>query len=149
MRVSITCTPAFSRRSCTSTFSFSAKFGLGKEKVKKPFVPAPDMRNMKVLVVDDNATSRNILQDMLQSFSFDVTLAASGKDGLNEIERADKDKPFELVIMDWKSDFKQSIPRSIGENRVATQVIFSLTVSRGIRHFGREKLKDVFADIGP
>jgi CheY-like chemotaxis protein len=42
------------------------------------------------------------LQDILESFSFEVTLAASGEDGLEEIERADKDKPFELVIMDWK-----------------------------------------------
>ena len=85
-----------------STFSFTADFGLGKETVKKRFVSPPDIRGLKVLVVDDNATSRQIFQDILESFSFDVFLAASGKDALEEIERADKDKPFELVIMDWK-----------------------------------------------
>jgi CheY-like chemotaxis protein len=85
-----------------TTFSFTANFGLGKQKVKKRLVPSSDLRGMKVLVVDDNATSRNILQDMLKSFSFEVTLAASGEDGLEEIERADKDKPFECVLMDWK-----------------------------------------------
>ena len=85
-----------------STFSFTADFGLGKETVKKRFVPSPDIRGLKVLVVDDNATSRQIFQDILESFSFEVFLAASGKDALEEIERADKDKPFELVIMDWK-----------------------------------------------
>jgi CheY-like chemotaxis protein/HPt (histidine-containing phosphotransfer) domain-containing protein len=57
---------------------------------------------MKVLVVDDNATSRSILQEMLESFSFEVSLAASGKEGITELEAASKDKPFELVIMDWK-----------------------------------------------
>jgi CheY-like chemotaxis protein len=57
---------------------------------------------LKVLAVDDNATSRQILQDILESFSFEVNLAASGEDALEEIERADKDQPFELVIMDWK-----------------------------------------------
>ena len=85
-----------------STFSFTATFGLGKEKARERFKPAPDLRNMKVLAVDDNATSREILQDMLDSFSFDVTLAASAKEGLAELENAPPDRPFELVIMDWK-----------------------------------------------
>ena len=57
---------------------------------------------MKALVVDDNATSRGILQEMLKSFSFEVTLAASGQEGLMELEKASESQPFELVIMDWK-----------------------------------------------
>jgi CheY-like chemotaxis protein len=36
------------------------------------------------------------------SFSFDVALAASGAEGITEIENAAGEKPFELVIMDWK-----------------------------------------------
>ena len=66
-----------------STFSFTANFGLGKEKAKKRFKPSRDLRGMKVLVVDDNSTSRGILQEMLESFSFEVTLAASGAGGIN------------------------------------------------------------------
>jgi CheY-like chemotaxis protein/anti-sigma regulatory factor (Ser/Thr protein kinase) len=85
-----------------STFSFTADFDLGREKAKKRFRPSPDLRGMKVLVVDDNATARQILQEMLESFSFEVTLAASGEEGLEEIEKAAEGKPFELVIMDWK-----------------------------------------------
>jgi signal transduction histidine kinase/CheY-like chemotaxis protein len=85
-----------------STFSFTANFGLGKEKAKKHHMPASEMRGMKVLVVDDNATSRDILQEMLQSFTFEVTVTASGAEGITELERAREDKPFELVIMDWK-----------------------------------------------
>jgi PAS domain S-box-containing protein len=83
-----------------STFSFTANFGLGKEKVKKRFKPSQDQRGMKVLVVDDNATSRDILHEMLESFSFEVSMAASGPEGITEHESAEKDKPFELVIMD-------------------------------------------------
>ncbi len=74
-----------------STFSFTANFGLGKEKAKKRFKPSQDLRGMKVLVVDDNATSRGIFQEMLESFSFEVTLAASGQEGLTELEKASKD----------------------------------------------------------
>ena len=85
-----------------STFSFTAEFGLGKEKAQKLFKPPPDLRGMQVLVVDDSATSRSILQEMLESFSFEVSLASSGEEGITELEAASKDKPFELVIMDWK-----------------------------------------------
>ena len=85
-----------------STFSFTADFGLGKEKAKKRFKPASELRGMKVLVVDDNATSRVILQEMLESFSFEVSLAASGKEGIAELENAKEGELFELVIMDWK-----------------------------------------------
>ena len=85
-----------------STFSFTANFGLGKDKAKKRFRPSQDLRGMKVLVVDDNATSRDIFQEMLESFSFEVTLAATAEEGLAELENASDSQPFELVIMDWK-----------------------------------------------
>ena len=85
-----------------STFNFTATFGLGQDSPKKQYTPSPDLQNMKVLVVDDNVTSREILQGILESFSFMVTLAASGEEGISELENAVKNKPFELVIMDWK-----------------------------------------------
>ncbi|CAB1079971.1 hypothetical protein D1AOALGA4SA_7668 [Olavius algarvensis Delta 1 endosymbiont] len=85
-----------------STFSFTAKFGLGKEKARERYQPSADLRGMKVLVVDGNATARDIFQDMLESFTFDVTLAASGQEGLAELEKASQIQPFELVVMDWK-----------------------------------------------
>ena len=85
-----------------TTFYFTAVFSIGEGKTKKVSLPAMDMRGMRVLVVDDNATSRRILRDLLESFSFKVSLAVSGEEGIDEIARADKDSPFELVIMDWK-----------------------------------------------
>jgi CheY-like chemotaxis protein len=85
-----------------STFIFTAIFGLGKEKAKKRFKPASELQGMKVLVVDDNVASRQILEKLLESFSFEVTLAASGEEGLAELENAGKDQPYDLVIMDWK-----------------------------------------------
>ena len=85
-----------------STFSFTANFGLGKERAIKQYKPASELRGMKVLVVDDNATSRSIFQEMLESFTFDVTVAASGPEGITELENAEGKKPFELVVMDWK-----------------------------------------------
>ncbi len=85
-----------------TAFIFTVRLGLGKETVKKRFTVAADLRGMKVLVVDDNATSREILKDILESFSFEVVLAASGEEGITEVEKARSDVPFELVVMDWK-----------------------------------------------
>ena len=39
---------------------------------------------------------------MLESFTFEVSLAASGKEGIAELENAKEGELFELVIMDWK-----------------------------------------------
>jgi polar amino acid transport system substrate-binding protein len=85
-----------------STFCFTANFGLGKEEAKRRFKPSTEVRGMKVLVVDDNATSRDIFREMLESFSFEVILAASAKEGLTELEKAPESEPFELVILDWQ-----------------------------------------------
>jgi len=85
-----------------TTFSFTATFGRGTQKEKEPPTAPPDLKGMKVLVVDDNATARAIFQEMLESFTFEVTLAASGEEGLAEVESAGSDHPYKLVLMDWK-----------------------------------------------
>ena len=85
-----------------STFIFTTVFGLGREKDLSRFSPSPDLRSMKVLVVDDNATSREILEGILASFSFKPTLASSGEEGLAEIVSADSHDPYDLVIMDYR-----------------------------------------------
>jgi polar amino acid transport system substrate-binding protein len=85
-----------------STFSFTATFTKALEMHKKRFVPPPDIRGIRVLVVDDNATSREIIKGMLESFTFKVTVAASGKEGLAKLEKASSENPYELVLIDWR-----------------------------------------------
>jgi CheY-like chemotaxis protein/HPt (histidine-containing phosphotransfer) domain-containing protein len=95
-----------------STFHFTATFTGDLKKDKKRLMPSSDLRGMRVLVVDDNATAREILGRMLESFSFRVTLAASGEEGLSELEDARKSQPVELVIMDWKMQDMDGIETS-------------------------------------
>ena len=85
-----------------STFCFTAVFGVGKEEIRTRHTPPPDFRGLKTLVVDDNSTSRKILQGMLESFSFAVVLAASGEEGVTEFEKSIADGGYDLVVMDWK-----------------------------------------------
>ncbi len=129
-----------------STFSFTAVFGLGREDVKIRLTPAPNMRGLKVLVVDDNATSRDILRDMLESLSFEVTLAATGQEGIAEIEKADRNKPFEIVIMDWKMPGMDGIETSkrIKKNSKLKHVPQIVMVTA----YGREEVMQKAEKIG-
>jgi len=85
-----------------SEFFFTATFGLAGKVARKQMEPSLDIRGMRVLVVDDNASSREILQTLLESMSFEVTLAATAQEGIAELEKAAQDHPYKLVVMDWK-----------------------------------------------
>jgi CheY-like chemotaxis protein len=129
-----------------STFSFTANFGLGKEKAKKRLKPASELRGMKVLVVDDNATSRSIFQEMLESFTFEVLLAASGEEGITELEAANEDKPFELVIMDWQMPGMDGIEASKQiKNHTGLSKIPPIIM---VTAYGREEVMQQAEEIG-
>jgi signal transduction histidine kinase/DNA-binding response OmpR family regulator len=117
-----------------STFSFTANFGLS------------ELRGMKVLVVDDNATSRDIFQEMLESFSFEVSVAASGQEGIAELESAGKDKPFELVIMDWKMPDMDGIEASqqIKDHKSLSKIPPIIMVTA----YGREEVMQQAEKVG-
>jgi signal transduction histidine kinase/DNA-binding response OmpR family regulator/HPt (histidine-containing phosphotransfer) domain-containing protein len=85
-----------------SNFIFTATFGLATEFEEKVLAPSIDLQGMKMLVVDNNAAAREILQETLESFSFEVSVASSGQEGIAQLEKAAQDQPYELVLMDWK-----------------------------------------------
>jgi signal transduction histidine kinase/CheY-like chemotaxis protein len=77
---------------------------LDRHIAERPYqlVAPADIRGIKVLVVDDNATARHIVGQMLRQFEFEVALAASGRQGLAELERTVAQRPYDLLIVDWK-----------------------------------------------
>ncbi|MGE5255117.1 MAG: response regulator, partial [Hyphomicrobiales bacterium] len=85
-----------------SEFIFTAKFGLARKVARRRLEPSVDLRGMRVLVVDDNASSREILQTLLESMSFEVTVAASAEEGIADLEKDAQARPYGLVVMDWK-----------------------------------------------
>ncbi len=121
-----------------STFSFTARFGIQAHETEKPLAAPLDCAGMRVLVVDDNATSREILSETLATFSFDVTQAASGQEALVELEAADQGDPYELVLMDWKMPGMDGIEtaRQIKAGRSRNPVPAVLMVTA----YGREEI---------
>ena len=58
----------------------------------------PLLAGIRVLVVDDNEVSREIIGEMLRYFHIDVGSAANGAQALATLEN----EPYDLVLMDWR-----------------------------------------------
>ena len=62
---------------------------------------ASELQGVRALVVDDNASAREILSSMAQSFGLAVEVAHSGAEALRKTRDAfDKHLPYQLVLMD-------------------------------------------------
>ena len=85
-----------------STFHFTAKFALQPgEEEEGALPPDVDLSNLKVLVVDDNAASRQIIMQILESWKMSPSSAA----GVKEAQRIlvpdeGQETPFNLVLID-------------------------------------------------
>jgi len=83
-----------------STFHFTGRFAAA---TTSPAVAASEasLTGLRVLVVDDNATNRRILGDMLQHWEMKPVLAEGGEVALAALRGAQGDgQPFTLVLTD-------------------------------------------------
>ncbi|MGM0575617.1 MAG: response regulator [Myxococcota bacterium] len=84
-----------------SSFHFTARLGLAREDA----TPRPEhreaLRDMPVLVVDDNETNRRVLAELLASWHMAPRTAPSGTEALDTMRRAaERGEPFRLVLLD-------------------------------------------------
>jgi len=85
-----------------STFWFTAKLGLGSAD-KRSYLPEPDLRGKRVLVVDDNDSARIVLAELLSSMTFDVNSVTSGEAAIEAIRQAEQSNHgYEVVLLDWQ-----------------------------------------------
>ncbi|MBF9015096.1 MULTISPECIES: transporter substrate-binding domain-containing protein [unclassified Oceanispirochaeta] len=84
-----------------ATFHFTAVF-IAQDKKKKEIIP-PAIQDLKVLIVDDNPTSREVLTDYLGDFSFDSTAAEDGMKAIELVKEKKESgkKGFDLILMDY------------------------------------------------
>ncbi|HEX4132495.1 MAG TPA: response regulator [Pirellulales bacterium] len=81
-----------------STFHLDVCFGLQGD--EEPAQPLPvDVRGLRVLVVDDNATNRRILEELLASWSMCPTLAGSAAEALETLDRTSDAEPAVAVAI--------------------------------------------------
>jgi signal transduction histidine kinase/DNA-binding response OmpR family regulator len=120
-----------------STFHFTARFRMQKISSRKyEPVGAETLRDLPVLIVDDNATNRRILQEMVLVWQMKPTLTEGGPEALTLLERANtRGTPFALILMDAQMpgmDGFSVVERIKQDARLATSVVIMLT-SAGLR----------------
>src|SRR5581483_433084 len=86
-----------------STFCFTARFKVGKEPAQKAApTTLAGFDDLRVLVVDDNATNRRLLDAMLTRRKMKPVLADGGRAAIAALEQAARDQArFSLVLLDY------------------------------------------------
>ncbi|MEO7999616.1 MAG: MHYT domain-containing protein, partial [Gemmatimonadaceae bacterium] len=87
-----------------STFHFTLPLEAAADLTTIPHRRAlTDLRGMSVLVVDDNATNRRILEDILTNWGMRPTVVDGGYAALQAMARArDAGKPFPIALIDFQ-----------------------------------------------
>ena len=84
-------------------FHFTAHFGRLPSPSPRLALTASEIAGQRFLLVDDNASAREILKDMLLALGMQGQVAESGMDALALLHRAfDEGTPYDLVLMDWQ-----------------------------------------------
>ncbi len=83
-----------------SVFRFTARLQVAVT-AEEPEAPPASLRDLEVLVVDDNATNRRILEEVLRLQGMRPVLAAGSVEALDAAMRAEQaGRPFQAIILD-------------------------------------------------
>jgi CheY-like chemotaxis protein len=128
-----------------STFQFTAQFGKQQGVASKRRSAATELGALRVLVVDDNASAREILSSMLASFGLQVDQAGTGQTALALLEEANDYDPYKLVLMDWKMPDMDGVEttRAIQSDSRLTEVPTVIMVTA----YGREDASQAAAGV--
>ncbi|MGQ5521718.1 PAS domain S-box protein [Chitinimonas sp. PSY-7] len=91
-----------------SRFYFTLKLNVGRVMVNDSLLPlvhrlSGNENGMRVLIVDDSTTAREVLSDMVHILGWQVDTASSGREALSLLQHNDADTaPYDVVFMDWK-----------------------------------------------
>ena len=85
-----------------STFRFTVEMQIAQQPVKRPQIYRVGAVD-RVLIVDDNASARDILSTMVTSFGMRTDAVDSGAKALAALHTASQSgNPYSLVLMDWR-----------------------------------------------
>jgi len=91
-----------------SAFHFVVTLPISARSVTPKFLPQPDeLVNMSALVVDDNATNRRILVELLASWGMQTVATADGFEALRAADEATR--PFSLALIDMNIGGKSGV----------------------------------------
>ncbi len=129
-----------------STFHFTAEFGRSSSLETLAHKTSSNLnnvslKNVSLLVIDDNATSRSIIAEITSGWEMETVCAASASAGLRVLEQAAVDsKPFQVVLFDDQmpgingSEFMQRIGLGPASGTATIIMLSSANGSSGSPH---------------
>ncbi|MDZ4804101.1 MAG: response regulator [Candidatus Eisenbacteria bacterium] len=117
-----------------STFRFQVRFGVkAGRSARQPRRSTIELHHLPVLVVDDNATSRAITEEMLLSWQMRPTVVASAAEALTTLKQsADIGRPYDLCLIDSSMpgmDGYALARRMLGENSLVRGAVMMMISS--------------------
>ena len=120
-----------------STFHFTARFALQEDSSGRAEpLTEEQLRDLPVLIVDDNATNRRILHETLLGWQMRPALAEGGKQGLAILREAQaRGNPFPLVLLDAQMPEMDgfSMAQEIKQDPRFAKTVFIMLTSAGLR----------------
>ena len=115
-----------------STFRFTIKFGLHEDRHEEPLVLKSGLlEGTRILAVDDNATNRKILVEMLAHWRSRAEAASSGEEALKALRSASAaGDPFKLIVVDSRMPFMDGfalVEQIVADEKLAGIKIMMLT----------------------
>lgn len=85
-----------------STFQFEVNLGVDHARIESEVVDHQiDFEDVRVLIVDDNATNRRILKEMLTGWGMTPTSVSNGEIAIQSLQDAiEENDPFQLMVSD-------------------------------------------------
>ncbi len=129
-----------------SEFWFTARLGKQAEGARTKTLPHPDLHGVRVLIVDDNATNREILSHRMAFWGMRSVEAQDGPEALHALYRAlDENDPFRIAVIDMQMPVMdgETLGRAIKVDKRLADTRLVMLTSLGIRGAARR-----FAEIG-
>ena len=133
-----------------STFWFTVAVGPAEPPTTPHPPPRAHLRGLRILVVDDNATNRLVLERSLSAWGVAVECAADGAAGLAALRRATGDRrPFDLAVLDFHMPGMDGIEladevRRLGLARTPRLALLTSTSERGDERAARRAGIDAY-----
>jgi signal transduction histidine kinase/DNA-binding response OmpR family regulator len=122
-----------------STFNFTVWLGVGLATGSGRIIPEK-LAQLRVLVVDDNPTAQEILQESLRTLVARVDTIATGKEAIAAVQHHDATDPYDIVFMDWRMPGMDGLQASRHINSDETLVHLPAIVL--VTAFGREEARE-------
>ena len=128
-----------------STFYFTCFFGVDPNPVKAEWTVPADLGQLKALLVEDNQSSRLMIERMLDDFGISCTSVETAEEALDILWGQNGNREFSMILMDWKLPGLDGLSAS---ERILTHEPLKKMPIIMITAYGREKEASRAEEIG-